>query len=361
MRVLFLTCGTEDPGTRFRAAQFFPHFEANGIRCFHHGAYGSWYNDVFDVPGIGAAYKLATRGKRAALGLTAGRFDAVFLQRMALEFTSVPERVLARVNPRMILDADDAIYLDPNEGAGGARRERAFQRVVRTSAHVIAGNRHLAGHVDAPQKTTIIPTVIDTDRFTVRTRQAPGERVVIGWMGTAGNFKYFGALVPAIVQLLEENPRAVFRIVSNATYEPLRAHPRVEQVRWSEATELDELHGFDVGVMPLDDGPWTRGKNGFKLIQYMAVGCPGIASPVGVNPEIVDDGRAGLLASTSREWYQALSRLCADPALRASVGETARRRIVEHYSIASVLETYLDLFSRVVAGDSRNRNAGATL
>ncbi len=152
MKVLFLTCGTEDPGTRFRAAQFFPYFEANGIRCFHRGAYGRWYNDVFDVPGIGAAYKLATRGKRAAFGLLAGGYDAIFLQRMAMEFTSIPERVLSRVNPRMILDVDDAIYLHPNGSSGGARRTRAFQEVVGQSAHVIAGNRHLAEQVDAPAK-----------------------------------------------------------------------------------------------------------------------------------------------------------------------------------------------------------------
>jgi len=359
MNLLFLTCGTEDPGTRFRAAQFFPYLEAEGFRCFHRGAYGPRYNDVFDVPGIGAAYKVAARGKRAAYGLWAARFDAVFLQRLAFDGSSFPEAVLARVNPRMILDVDDAIFLNPNNGRESARRSRAFRGAVGRAAHVIAGNRFLAGHADAPEKTTVIPTVIDTERYVPPRDRTPASRLVIGWMGTAGNFKYFGPLLPAIEQLLAERPDLVFRIVSNGTFGELERHPQVEQVRWSEAAEIQELTGFDIGVMPLVDSAWTRGKNGFKLIQYMAVGAAAVASPVGVNAEIADGGRAALLASSSAEWYQALTRLCHDAALRRQLGESARRRIVEHYSIASVLGTYLDLFSRVAGGGPRNRISGS--
>jgi glycosyltransferase involved in cell wall biosynthesis len=313
---------------------------------------------VFDVPGIGAAYKVAARGKRAAYGLWAGRFDAVFLQRLAFDGSSLPEAVLARVNPRMILDVDDAIFLNPGDGSESTRRSRAFRGAVGRAAHVIAGNRFLAGHAGAPEKTTIVPTVIDTRRYVPAPERTPGGPLVIGWMGTAGNFRYFDPLLPAIRQLLAERPDVVFRIVSNGSFRALESHPQVQQVRWSEAAELQELGGFDIGVMPLVDSAWTRGKNGFKLIQYMAVGAAAVASPVGVNAEIADGGRSALLASSPGEWHQALTRLCRDAALRRQLGESARRRIVEHYSIASVLGTYMDLFSRVGGGGPRNRIPG---
>lgn len=353
MRVLFITSGSEDPGTRFRASQFFPYFEANGIRCTHRGAYGGWYNRLFDVPVLGPGYKLGCRLKRAVYGLEAWRYDAVVLQRTALDFTPLPERVLARLNPRVVLDVDDAVFLDPNGSAEAPRRERTFREVVRLSAHVIAGNDYLAEHARAPAKTTVIPTVIDTDRYRPLDGEARSGPLVIGWMGTAGNFTYFGPMLPAIRRVLDERPDTIFRIVSNAPFEPLRGHPQVEQVRWSEAAELDELRRFDVGIMPLVDSTWARGKNGFKLIQYMSVGRPVVASPVGVNPQILDGGGAGLLAGDGEEWHRALTRLCADAALRRDLGRAARARVVHRYSIRSVLDTYVDLFARVAAGRGR--------
>jgi glycosyltransferase involved in cell wall biosynthesis len=356
VRALFLTGGTIDPGTRFRVTQFFPYFEAAGIRCEHRGAYGDRYNDLFQTR-IGPAYKLACRLKRSGHSVRVGDYDVVFLQRCAFNTTALPERVAARLNPRIVFDFDDAIFLDPS-GAPDPRRERAFRQAVSLSARSIAGNRYLAAFAGAPEKTTVIPTVIDTDVY----RPAPvpegeDDRLVIGWMGTSGNFVYFDEIEPAIRQLLSEHRNAVFRIVSNGTYPALLGHPQVEQVPWSAESEIRELEGFDVGIMALADTAWSRGKCGFKLIQYMSVGRPVVASAVGANVEILEGAGAGFLARDGRDWIESLRGLVANAELRRAMGRAARRRIEDGYSIRSVLDRYVAIFESVAQRSGPRRRA----
>jgi glycosyltransferase involved in cell wall biosynthesis len=166
-------------------------------------------------------------------------------------------------------------------------------------------------------------------------------------MGTASNFRHLAIAEPAVRRVLQENPHVTFRLVSNGSWEGLAAHPRVEQVAWSADSELGQLRGFSVGLMPLVDDAWSRGKCGFKLLQYMAVGTPVIASAVGVNPEILQDGQVGMLARTSEEWYLALRRLVADATLRGALGDAGRERVVSAYSIDRVVPTYLDILEQV--------------
>lgn len=348
MKVLFITGGTVDPATRFRVTQFFPYFEAAGIRCTHRGAYGDRYNALSHTP-VGPLYKLACRAKRATQTIDSRSYDIIFLQRTAFNGSAWPERLAAKRNPRIVYDFDDAVFLGAS-GDPDCRRQRAFAEVVQVSAHVIAGNEYLAQHTGAREKTTIVPTVIDTTRFT------PGEearddsgRLVIGWMGTAGNFAYFPHVVPVIERILAEYPHIVFRIVSNAVYRALADHPRVEQVTWSAETELEELRSFDIGIMPLADTAWTRGKCGFKLIQYMSVGRPVVASAVGANLDIMAGSGAGHLARSPQEWSESLRNLIENAELRRELGANARRRITERYSVESVLGTLLELFEHVAA------------
>jgi glycosyltransferase involved in cell wall biosynthesis len=254
-------------------------------------------------------------------------------------------------NPRIILDFDDAIFLGPR-GQPDRWCRRAFETAVKISSRVIAGNTYLAENAAAPEKTTVIPTVIETDRYQPRENRPPGREVVVGWMGTTGHFGELSVLVPMIEKLLRTHPHVTFRFVSNANCPRLPDHPRVEQVRWSAESELALLRSFDVGLMPLSDSPWNRGKCGFKLIQYMAVGVPPIASAVGANVEIVGQGRdaAGLLVRPEESWASAVELLVEDPELRARLGACARARAVECYSVRSVLPTYLRLFSEVASG-----------
>jgi glycosyltransferase involved in cell wall biosynthesis len=351
MKILFLSSGAQDPATRFRVKQFFPHFTAAGIRCTHRYAYGLGYNAVFDTP-VGPAYKLACRLRRAGHTIGSAGYDAILLQRTAFNGTIWPERFAAARGRKLIFDFDDAVFLDAR-GASSPRNRAAFDEIVQMSSHVIAGNDYLARAAGAAHKTTVIPTVIDTDRYTPDGRQRTDEAVTIGWMGTAGNFAFFSEIQPAILQLLREFPGARFRIVANGVYRGLEGHPQVDQQAWVESRELDDLRSFDIGIMPLLDTDWTRGKCAFKLIQYMAVGRPVVASAVGANVELLDGRGAGFLARNTREWVEALRRLICDARLRRELGEAARARVVESYSVRSVLPTYLRLFDGVVAGRKR--------
>lgn len=354
MKVLFISTGVEEPASRFRVLQFLPHFERMGIECTSFSGYGASYNRIAQTP-VGPLYKLYCRGTRALRTLAVGGYDAVFLQRTALPTSALVERIAARRNPRIIFDFDDSIFLEPGpRGRPNGPRSVAFHQAIAASARVVAGNAFLAAAAGAPDKTIVIPTVVDTDRYTP---EAPGGRrsgpVVIGWMGTSSNFPYLEEIVPAVRQLLDEQPGLVFRIVSNAPFQPLAGHPRVEQVPWSEETELASLRGFDIGVMPLEDTDVARGKCGFKMIQYMSVGTPVVSSAVGANVEILAGSGAGELVSPAGDWVTPLRALALNPERRHAMALAARRRIVQAYSVESVLGRYASLFESVARGGGR--------
>ncbi len=344
MRLLILAEGTTVPATRFRALQFLPHWEAAGIRCDVRYGYGDRYNSVSRTR-FGNPYKLLTRMRRAVAGLDAGSYDAVFIQRPAIPDTAYPEEVVTDLNPNTIFDFDDAIWL----AAGGVVSEgrmECFRQNIELARNVIAGNEFLAGMADASEKTTIIPTVIDTDRYVPDASKRGG--LTIGWMGTSGNFPFLERLVQSQKRVLANNPNVTYRMVSNADFLPLKGHPQVEQIRWTADSEIGLLQSFDIGLMPLVDSPQTRGKCAFKMIQYMAVGTPVVVSDVGANREVHEGSGAGFLLE-SFDWDDALQALIDDAKLRSEMGEAGRQRAVDSYSIHAVLPQYIEIFDRLVS------------
>ena len=192
--------------------------------------------------------------------------------------------------------------------------------------------------------------MVDTDRFReLPASNARGAEVVVGWTGSSNNFPHLASALPGIVRALERTG-ARFRIIADRP--PPRALARLgaEFVRWSPEREIEDLGAIDIGVMPLPDGPHERGKCAFKLIQYMALGRVGIASPVGANCEVVSSGFDGFLASNDQDWEEHLVRLIQAPGLRRQVGARARRRIVAAYSVQAVIPKYLGLLGRLAAG-----------
>jgi glycosyltransferase involved in cell wall biosynthesis len=344
MRILFLTEGLTVPAARFRVGQFVPHFEAAGIECVVRHAYGARYNDISQTH-LGPAYALATRLRRAVSALDAGSFDLVFVQRPALPFTALPERWVASRNPRVIFDVDDAIWLG-GEGLASAARLRTFHAEIALARHIVAGNRYLAERAGAPGRTSVIPTVIDTATYVPGVRESRA-RVRIGWMGTRGNFLWMKALVAPLKALLARRADVELRIVSNGAMAEFEGVERVEQVAWSAASEVAELQQFDIGLMPLGDIEVSRGKCGFKIIQYMAVGASVVASAVGANVEIMEGSGAGTLVHADHEWEVAIEALVDDSTRRAACGVAGRARAVAEYSIDAVLPRYLALFAQI--------------
>lgn len=349
--MLFLTTGVEEPASRFRVLQFLSHFERMGITCTSRSAYGLRYNAISRTR-LGTPYKAVCRAKRVLHTVRAGGYDVLFLQRTALPTSALAERIASWRNPRIVFDYDDSIFLEPN-GQHDGPRAKAFHAAVGLSARVVAGNQFLAAAARAPAKTEVIPTVVDTDQYRPSEQPRSADRLVIGWMGTSTNFVYLTQLVPAIERLLAELPHAVFRIVANSVFEGLAEHPRVEQVPWSESNELAELQGFDIGLMPLLDTDLARGKCGFKMIQYMSVGAPVLSSAVGANIEILEGSGAGRLIAPGADWYGPLLELAMDAERRREMGLLARRRVVEDYSVESVLPRYAALFESVASTQRR--------
>ena len=179
--------------------------------------------------------------------------------------------------------------------------------------------------------TEIVPTVVDTTKNVPSSqRRDEAQPIVVGWIGSPSTWTFVQPVMP-ILQRLSEELNLIIRVVGAGR--PPAPSFRFEFVEWSEDTEISALQSMDIGIMPLPDDPWARGKCGLKLIQYMACGLPVIASPVGVNCDLVEEGVNGLLASNERDWEAAIRRLVASSTLRANLGARGRKKVVDGYSL----------------------------
>jgi glycosyltransferase involved in cell wall biosynthesis len=217
--------------------------------------------------------------------------------------------------------------------------------ILRAANIVVAGNEYLATYArEFNEQVVVIPSVVDTDSYLPLSgdRHPGDDRVIIGWIGSDPNRGDLASMRPVFDWLGEHcKERAVLRIVSDCPL-GMETGLRQEFVPWTLASSRAELRQFDIGIMPLDDNEWNRGKCGFKLIQYMAVGAATVASPVGVNQEIVIDGETGYLAATAHEWQQRLASLIEDNQVRVQMGHAARKRVEQHYSVRAVLPLMVD-------------------
>jgi glycosyltransferase involved in cell wall biosynthesis len=241
-----------------------------------------------------------------------------------------------------VFDFDDAIF----EGRGTRAK---FPRLIALADRVVAGNDYLAEAAGAPEKTTVIPTAVDTARFAAQpARDRSGAGVVVGWTGLSSNYRHLAIAAPAIARALRRTG-ATFLAISDAPPPSSLAELRAEFVRWRPETEVDDLAGIDVGLMPLPDGRYERGKCAYKLIQHMALARPVVGSPVGANRTVVTDGVDGVLATDAAAWEDALVRLITDPDLRLQMGQRARARVEAAYSLNAVVPRYRQIFEELGA------------
>ena len=169
-------------------------------------------------------------------------------------------------------------------------------------------------------------------------------RPVIGWTGTHTTLRHLDLVWPVLAQLQQDGYDFEFRVISNAPPPP-QPLQNVHYLPWRKETEIADLGQFHIGLMPLVDDPWARGKCAFKALQYMSLGMPALVSPVGMNTEVVQDGYNGFVCATGEQWYEALAALLTNKDLRAQQGTAARRTIEEHYSVRSNRENFLALFN----------------
>jgi glycosyltransferase involved in cell wall biosynthesis len=225
------------------------------------------------------------------------------------------------------------------------RPEKFFEAIAH--AHlVIAGNNYLADKARLVNKrTVVIPTTVNTDHHVPKPALRNSEKIVIGWSGSISTIKHFTTLLPVLKYITEKHSSVVISIIADKEFQ----HPDlpVKSIVWSPSTEVDALNSFDIGIMPLPDDEWSRGKCGLKALSYMACGVPAILSPVGVNREIIQHGINGFLAGDQQEWILALEQLIASRQLRNEMGQRGRETVVQKYSVAANRELYLQVFSEV--------------
>lgn len=341
------------PGQRFRIEQWHPRLQAQGVEFVVSTLLTASQQRLLYSRGRAArkAIMLAGTMLRRALDVRLARqVDAIWLHRAAWPVgPALLERLLARTGVPLIFEFDDAIYLADTAEAN--RRWRALKFAGKTSAicrlstHVVVGNAYLADHAARfnPAVTTI-PTTIDTDVYHPRADYRDASPVVIGWSGSRTTVAHLGTLDRVIQRVAAEVPVRL-RVIGTDAY-PLEGVDTAA-MEWSPEREVPELSRFDIGVMPLPDEEWARGKCALKALQYMALGVPTVTSPVGVNADIIRDGENGLLARDEDEWVAKLVGLSRDVALRESLGRAGRQTVERTYSAAVQAPRVLELLERL--------------
>ena len=362
MRVLALMkYGARAASTRQRLLQYQPYLAQHGIEIE--------VSSLLDDDHVRALFEGRTSHpmsivsayvRRIGVLLRAARYDVLWVHYETFPYLpGIIEQSLGLTGKPVILDFDDAIFHGYDRHANPLVRwllGRKLIGLMRGAFVCICGNAYLQAYAAKhAQRAIVVPTVVDTAVYVPPEIDAAPDRRVVGWIGSPSTWaSHHTPLLPTLLPMLRGHG-AILKVVGAGP--DSRGIDGIESVDWSEASEVSEIQGMDVGIMPLPDDDWARGKCGYKLIQYMACGVPVIASPVGVNSQIVEDGKNGYLAEQDLDWSTALARLLADPVLRHSMGRAGRDRVVTHYSLASQRATILHEIQ--AAADHGRRRAAA--
>ncbi len=353
-RILFLFPYPEGGAAsqRFRFEQYYDILQARGFEIEKRAFLDNDTWNILYKPGYTFKKVVGTlKGYIRRLGtmFTLDQYDYVFVHREA-EFFGPPifEWIIAKLaRKKIIYDFDDAIWLrNTSESNGFVGRFKKYDNAIpvcRMAYKVSCGNEYLRQFAAQYNANAVFnPTTIDTDNLHNRVKDQQGSHFVIGWTGTHSTMRYINELLP-VLEKLEQHYTFTFHVIADR--EPDFKLKSLRFTKWNKETEIEDLLQFNVGVMPLVDDKWAKGKCGFKALQYMALGIPALVSPVGVNTRIVDDGLNGFLCTTANDWYKALGKLMADRNLLISMGANTRQKIVDAYSVRSNTENFVRLFS----------------
>lgn len=332
-KILCLVLSVEQPSTRYRVYQYIDFFRSKGILLVPHEIAGKKFK------------------KKLKLIRLAKEFDAVLLQKKLLS----PEllRYLKVQNPNVCYDFDDALYARESfaEKRGGYHPgsfvvRRKLNGTLKNVPCVVAGNRTLADYaIRLNPRVFVVPTPVDTNRYSFVHRR--GERDFrFGWIGTSSNQFFLKRIIPEVIQFLNAFPDAYFHYMSDKNTLNI-SHHKINFEIWSEECELDFFRKLSVGLMPLSNDDWSRGKCALKALQYMSTGLPAIVSNVGMNADLIKHGENGFLVSADGEWYQHLERLHENPELLHKIGEEARVTVEDNYSVEVCGNRLLDSLLKV--------------
>ncbi len=358
MKILFLIPYPigESPSQRFRFEQYFSLLSGNGfsytIQCFLNSP--NW--KIFFKSGHFLPKALSLINgftNRLVLLFHASGYDFIFIHREAAPIgPPIFEWIIAKVlRKKIIYDFDDAIWLtDRNEESFLLRivKWRSKVALICSWAYKVScGNEYLCSFARKHNSNVLLnPTTVDTQNLhnpAIHVKKESYQKIVIGWTGSHSTLKYLDELFTVLQHLENKYSQVEYWIIADKP--PVLKLSHLQFKLWSPKTEIDDLAQFDIGIMPLPNDQWANGKCGFKALQYMGLEIPTVASPVGVNSQIVEHGKNGLLCQTTEEWKKCLSELIENKSLRLAMGAAGRKKVIDHYSVSSNSSNFLSLFS----------------
>ncbi len=362
MKILTLTPypPNEAPSQRFRFELFFKHLDTSQIKIETQSFISlTEWKALYAEKRVGSKFLSVFNGflRRIIVLFKVSQYDFIFIHRELTPFgPPIFEWIIAKVlKKKIIYDFDDAIWL-PDQNIESSiwkwlKWRSKVASICKWSYKVTVGNEYLADFTrEYNENVVVVPTVVDTgvhfkaylpvrQEISLPTGQA--ERQIIGWTGSHSTLQYLDLILPSLQQL-EKEIDFEFRVIANK--DPKLPLKNYSFIPWNKESEIKDLATLDIGVMPLPDDEWSKGKCGFKLIQYLALEVPAVSSPVGVNTDIIQHDETGFLASTTEEWTESLRKLLKDGSLRAEMGKKGRALIEKNYSVQSQKNNFLGLF-----------------
>ncbi len=346
------------PGQRYRCEQYISYLEANGFECVYSPLIINKEEDIalYHSQNLLDKAEIFLRGffRRLKDVWQAKDFDIIYIYREAFMTGSLFfEKRFKKSGAAIIFDFDDAIWLntvsDANRSLQWLKRPEKVNEIMALSDMVITGNSYLAGYAKKfNPHVTVFPSTIDLDYYRIDGDQKHiNETISIGWSGSHTTIAHFETILPVLITLKNKYGKKIkFEVYGDPTYK--NEELEIKGAAWSFDTEVATINAFDIGIMPLPDDNWSKGKCAMKGLQYMGLGVPAVMAAVGINVDIIEDGINGFLAFTEKDWVEKLSLLIESKELRVQLGITGRRTVEEKFSAQALRPRYLDIFKNVL-------------
>jgi glycosyltransferase involved in cell wall biosynthesis len=353
MKILFIVPYPTDkaPSQRFRFEQYYELLNEKGIDYDIKPFLSNEIWDILYLPGRFLKKAFGILGglfKRFFLLFKLKQYDYIFIHREATPIgPSFFEYFASRwLKKKIIYDFDDAIWIpnfsEANSFFSFLKGYGNVHKICSYAYKISCGNEYLCDYAKQFNKNVVYnPTTIDTNNYHNRVKDQSGEEFVIGWTGSHSTIRYIGEIVPVLAKL-EKKYTFTFRVISD--FKPEFELNSLEYVKWKKESEIEDLLGFNIGIMPLVNDKWANGKCGFKALQYMSLGIPALVSPVGVNSRIVDHGLNGFICDTPEEWETSIETLLKNRETLGEMSKQTRKKIINHYSVKSNSDNFIGLF-----------------
>lgn len=345
MKILYLTKYTRMAGSsRMRSYQYFPYLQKAGFRITVKPFFDDAYLKDFYAGKKNITTVLKSYIRRSFVLLSFAKYDKIVIEKEIFPFfPAIAEKLLNILKVKYIVDYDDAIFHNYDLSSNPLIKKflgNKIAKVMRYSGTVVAGNEYLAEYAlrSGAKNVQIIPTVIDLDRYPMKVN-INTEKFVVGWIGTKTTFEKHLLPCREWIMKLQQEENIHFHIIGIT--EEMNLGPNVKYVKWTEETEVSEILKMDIGIMPLQNSEWEKGKCAYKLIQYAACGIPGVASDVGMNKDVCIDNETGFIATDDNEWIEKILFLKNIVYEKKIMGSNARKLVENKFCIQVTAEKWI--------------------